>query len=156
MCYSSFTQLSALQKMTLHYKGVQIELLDGSDLSRSIYKNTKTKDILDNVFQILNLIERDYFAIYFINPQTDERVWLKSNKSVWTQIVRILEPPYQLYFGVKFFPFEPMLLQEDLTIYMIYLQIRKEVKESRMICSENERADILALILQAEGGKIFV
>ena len=142
--------------MSLNYKGVQIELLDGSDLARSIFKRTKTKELLENIFQLINIIEKDYFGLYYTNLQTDDRVWLKNNDSVWTQIVKILDPPYQLFFGVKYFPYDPLLLQEDITLYMMYLQLRREVKDGRVICSERERAEMLAYILQAEGGIYFI
>lgn len=138
--------------MSLQYRGVQIELLDGSELSRSIYKRTTTREILDNVLSTLSLLEKDYFGLYYISVETDERIWLKSHKSVWGQILKSLEPPYQLYFGVQFFPYDPLVLQEDLTLYLIYLQLRKEVKEGRVICSDGVRAEMLAYVLQAEGG----
>ena len=139
--------------MALTYKGVQIELLDGSDLARSIYKKTKTKEILENVFLMLNLVEKDYFGLYYTKLHTDERVWLYNTKTVWSQIVKVMDPPYQLYFGVKFYPYDPLLLQEDITLYMMYLQLRKEVVEGRLICSDAERGEMLAYIFQAEGGK---
>jgi len=62
-----------------------------------------------------------------------------------------LNPPYQLYFGVKYFPYDPLLLQEDISLYMMYLQLRREVKDGRVICSESERGELLAYIFQAEG-----
>lgn len=138
----------------INYKVVQIELLDGSDVSRSIYKRTKTKEILENIFQMLNIIEKDFFGLYFINMQTDSRIWLKNNDTIWSQIVKAMEPPYQMYFGVKYFPYDPLLLQEDITLYMMYLQLRREVKDGRAICSEHERAEMLAHILQAEAGNL--
>ena len=142
------------EAISINYKVIQIELLDDSDISRSIYKKTKTKEILENVFQMVDLIERDYFGLYFVNMQTDERVWLKPNESIWNQIVKQIEPPYQMYFGVKYFPYDPLLLQEDLTLYMMYLQLRRDIKDGRCICSEDERAEMLAHILQAEAGII--
>lgn len=137
----------------LNYKGIQIELLDGSDVSRSIYKRTKTKEILENIFQMLNIIEKDFFGLYFINLQTDVRIWLKNSETIWSQVVKVMEPPYQVFFGVKYFPYDPLLLQEDITLYMMYLQLRREVKDGRVICSEHERAEMLAHILQAEAGE---
>lgn len=137
--------------MALNYKAIQIELLDGSDIARSIYKKTKTQEILENVFMMLNLIEKEYFGLYYIKVQTDERVWLNLNETVWSQITKVLNPPYQLYFGVKYFPYDPLLLQEDISLYMMYLQLRREVKDGRVICSESERGELLAYIFQAEG-----
>ena len=141
--------------MSLNYKGIQIELLDGSELARSIYKNTKTKEILESIFQLINVVEKDYFGLYYTNLQTEDRVWLKNDEAIWSQIVKVLDPPYQMFFGVRYFPYDPLLLQEDITLYLMYLQLRREVKDGRVICSDKERAEILAYILQAEGGMLF-
>ena len=138
--------------MALNYKAVQIELLDGSDLARSIYKKTKTKEILENVFLMLNLLEKEYFGLYYSKLYNDERVWLDNSRTVWSQIVKIMDPPYQLYFGVKYYPYDPLLLQEDITLYMMYLQLRREVVDGRLLCSVVERGELLAYICQAEGG----
>ena len=148
--------VNTMQAIGINYKVIQIELLDDSDLSRNIFKKTKTKEILENVFQIIDIIEKEYFGLYFKNLQTDERVWLKPSETVWSQIVKAMEPPYQLYFGVKYFPFDPLSLQEDVTLYMMYLQLRRDIKDGRCICSDHERAEMLAHILQAEAGKWFV
>lgn len=131
---------------------MQIELLDGNDITRSLYKRTKTKEILENIFQLLNIIEKDYFGLYYTHLETDDRVWLKPNSTIWSQIVKLFDPPYQLYFGVKYYPYDPLLLQEDITLYMMYLQLRREVKDGKVVCSEVERAEMLSYILQAEGG----
>ncbi|XP_066914034.1 FERM domain-containing protein 3-like [Clytia hemisphaerica] len=144
--------VNTVQSIGINYKVIQIELLDDSDLSRNIFKKTKTKEILENVFQIIDIIEKEYFGLYFKNLQTDERMWLKPSGTVWSQIVKVMEPPYQLYFGVKYFPFDPLSLQEDVTLYMMYLQLRRDIKDGRCICSDHERAEMLAHILQAEAG----
>lgn len=145
--------VSNIQTIGINYKVVQIELLDDSDVSRNIFKKTKTSEILDSVFQMVDIIEKEYFGLYFKNLQTDERIWLKASQPVWSQIVKLIEPPYQLYLGVKYFPFDPLMLQEDITLYMMYLQLRRDIKDGRCICSEHERAEMLAYILQAEAGK---
>ena len=138
----------------MSYKELQIELLDGSDLAKSIFKNTKTIKILESIFEILNIIEKDYFGIYLFDLNTDKKIWLKNNASVWAQIVKVIDPPYQLYFGVRYYPSDLILIEEDITLYMIYLHLRKEVKNGRVICSEEERSKMLAYILQAEGGVV--
>ena len=146
--------VTTMQAIGINYKVVQIELLDDSDVSRNIFKKTKTEEILESVFRMVDVIEKEYFGLYFKNLQTDERIWLKPSQPVWSQIVKRIEPPYQLYFGVKYFPFDPLMLQEDITLYMMYLQLRRDIKDGRCICSEHERAEMLAHILQAEAGKI--
>ena len=138
--------------MSSHYRGIQINLLDDSELARSIYKRTKTKEILDNIFTTLSVIEKHYFGLYYLSAESGKRMWLKDDKSIWSQIVKTLEPPYLLYFGVRFYPHDPLMLQEDITLYLVYLQLRREIKAGKVICSEGERADMIAYILQSEGG----
>ena len=129
-------------------------MLDGTDLARSIYSKTKAKELVDNILQMLNIVEKDYFGLYYMERER-ERYWLKLNERVWPQI-KHLDPPYQLYFGMQYYPYDPTLLKEEVTTYQVYLQLRKDVIEGRIVASDSDRAEMCAYILQAEKGTVFL
>ena len=97
---------------------------------------------------MLNVAEKDYFGLYY--TLDSRRNWLQLKQKIWPQI-RHLDPPYQLHFGMQFYPRNPVLLQEEMTTYLMYLQLKKDVIEDRLILTEQDRSEICAYILQAEG-----
>ena len=130
------------------YKAIEVGLLDGTKIARSIYKPSKAIDLVDNLLQMFNVVEKDYFGLFYLYDR--QRKWLDLKKKIWPQI-RHLDPPYQIHFGMQFLPRDPSLLQEDITKYLMFLQLRRNVLEDRLITNEKQRAELCAFILQAEG-----
>eukprot|EP00794_Sanderia_malayensis_P011427 gene11427-12618_t len=135
-------------KFSSSYKAIQIGLIDGTHIARSIYKRSKVIELIENILQMFNVVEKDYFGLYFLSDEN--RKWLRLNKKIWPQIQH-LAPPYQLYFGMKFYPRDPILLQEEITTYLMYLQLKKDVIENRLFITDRNRAEMCAYILRAEG-----
>ncbi|XP_072372758.1 FERM domain-containing protein 3 isoform X3 [Scyliorhinus torazame] len=76
--------------------------------------------------------------------------WLEPNKSVVKQMKS--QPPYTMCFRVKFYPREPMKVKEELTRYLLYLQIKRDIFHGRLLCSLSDAASLGAYTLQAELG----
>ncbi|XP_056274233.1 FERM domain-containing protein 3 [Pseudoliparis swirei] len=55
-------------------------------------------------------------------------------------------------FRVKFYPHEPMKIKEELTKYLLYLQLKRDVYHGRLLCPFAEAAYLGACIIQAELG----
>ena len=130
------------------YKAIQVGLLDGTTIARSISKHSKAVELVDNLLQMFNVAEKDYFGLFYLSDR--QRKWLDLKKKIWPQI-RQLDPPYQIHFGMQFYPRDPSLLQEEITTYLMFLQLRKDVIEDRLIVHEIDRAEMCAFVLQAEG-----
>uniref|UniRef100_A0A8C6T7V8 FERM domain containing 3 n=1 Tax=Neogobius melanostomus TaxID=47308 RepID=A0A8C6T7V8_9GOBI len=90
-----------------------IRLLDDSEISCSIQRDTKGQYLLDHVCNHYNLMEKDYFGIRYVDPEK-QRHWLKPNKAVVRQM-KSAQQPYTMCFRVKFYPHEPMKIKEELT-----------------------------------------
>uniref|UniRef100_A0A3Q4MPG4 FERM domain containing 3 n=1 Tax=Neolamprologus brichardi TaxID=32507 RepID=A0A3Q4MPG4_NEOBR len=71
-------------------------------------------------------------------------------------IVSFLSPaaqqPYTMCFRVKFYPHEPMKIKEELTRYLLYLQLKRDIYHGRLLCPFAEAAYLGACIIQAELG----
>nr|XP_028572072.1 FERM domain-containing protein 3-like [Podarcis muralis] len=61
-------------------------------------------------------------------------------------------PPYTMCFRVKFYPHEPLKIKEELTRYLLYLQIKRDIFHGRLLCSFSDAAFLGACIVQAEFG----
>ncbi|CAH2294222.1 FERM domain-containing 3 [Pelobates cultripes] len=61
-------------------------------------------------------------------------------------------PPYTMCFRVKFYPHEPLKIKEELTRYLLYLQIKRDIFHGRLLCSFADAAFLGACIVQAEIG----
>ncbi|KAF3851167.1 hypothetical protein F7725_012939 [Dissostichus mawsoni] len=127
-----------------------IRLLDDSEISCSIQRDTKGQFLLDHVCNHYNLLERDYFGIRYVDPEK-QRHWLEPNKPVVRQM-KSAHQPYTMCFRVKFYPNEPMKIREELTRYLLYLQLKRDIYHGRLLCPFAEAAYLGACIIQAELG----
>uniref|UniRef100_A0A7N8XDK3 FERM domain containing 3 n=1 Tax=Mastacembelus armatus TaxID=205130 RepID=A0A7N8XDK3_9TELE len=62
------------------------------------------------------------------------------------------QQPYTMCFRVKFYPHEPMKIKEELTRYLLYLQLKRDIYHGRLLCPFAEAAYLGACIVQAELG----
>ncbi|KAF2354392.1 Protein of unknown function DUF4817 [Trinorchestia longiramus] len=60
--------------------------------------------------------------------------------------------PLLLCFRVKFYPCEPLQLQEEVSRYQLFLQLRRDLMHGRLYCQQADAAHLAALLLQAELG----
>ncbi|XP_015229741.1 FERM domain-containing protein 3 isoform X2 [Cyprinodon tularosa] len=127
-----------------------IRLLDDSEISCTIQKETRGQFLLDHVCNHYNLLERDYFGIRYVDPDK-QRHWLEPNKPVVKQM-KSAQQPYTMCFRVKFYPHEPMKIKEELTRYLLYLQLKRDIYHGRLLCPFAEAAYLGACIIQAELG----
>ncbi|XP_061623914.1 FERM domain-containing protein 3 [Phyllopteryx taeniolatus] len=124
-----------------------IRLLDDSEISCSIQRDTKGQFLFERVCNHYNLLEKDYFGIRYVDPEK-QRHWLEPNKAVVRQMKSL--QPFIMCFRVKFYPHEPMKIKEELTRYLLYLQLKRDVYHGRLLCPFAEAAYLGACIVQAE------
>ncbi|XP_023658704.1 FERM domain-containing protein 3 isoform X2 [Paramormyrops kingsleyae] len=126
-----------------------VRLLDDSEISCSIQRDTKGQFLLDHVCNHYSLLEKDYFGIRYVDLQK-QRHWLEPNKTITKQMKA--QPPYTMCFRVKFYPYEPMKIKEELTRYLLYLQLKRDIYHGRLLCPFADAAYLGACIVQAELG----
>uniref|UniRef100_A0A803TBU2 FERM domain-containing protein 3 n=1 Tax=Anolis carolinensis TaxID=28377 RepID=A0A803TBU2_ANOCA len=118
-------------------------------ISCHIQKETKGQFLIDHVCNHYSLLEKDYFGIRYVDPEK-QRHWLEPNKAICKQMKS--HPPYTMCFRVKFYPHEPMKIKEELTRYLLYLQIKRDIFHGRLLCAFSDAAYLGACIVQAELG----
>ncbi|XP_069618876.1 FERM domain-containing protein 3 isoform X1 [Ranitomeya imitator] len=126
-----------------------VRLPDDSEICCNIQKETKGQFLIDHICNHYSLLEKDYFGIRFVDPEK-QRHWLDPNKPISKQMKS--HPPYTMCFRVKFYPHEPLKIKEELTRYLLYLQIKRDIFHGRLLCSFADAAFLGACIVQAEIG----
>ncbi|XP_043777639.1 FERM domain-containing protein 5 isoform X1 [Muntiacus reevesi] len=126
-----------------------VRLLDDSEYTCTIQRDAKGQYLFDLLCHHLNLLEKDYFGIRFVDPDK-QRHWLEFTKSVVKQLRS--QPPFTMCFRVKFYPADPVALKEEITRYLVFLQIKRDLYHGRLLCKTSDAALLAAYILQAEIG----
>jgi hypothetical protein len=119
-------------------------------LKRCKQRKTRGQSILEEVCNHVNLIEKDYFGLWFLEAD-GARCWLEAEKKVLKQFARSAEHPVTLNFEVKFYP-DPTQLQEDITRYFLFQQVRRDVLNGRLPCSSVTQALLGSYNIQSELG----
>uniref|UniRef100_A0A3B5QSK8 Erythrocyte membrane protein band 4.1 like 2 n=1 Tax=Xiphophorus maculatus TaxID=8083 RepID=A0A3B5QSK8_XIPMA len=125
-----------------------VTLLDGTDFTCEVEKRAKGQYLFFKVCEHLNLLEKDYFGLMY-KDNHDEKCWLDPTKEIKRQI---RSNNWQFAFGVKFYPPDPSQLTEDITRYLLCLQLREDVASGRLPCSFVTHALLGSYTLQAELG----
>ncbi|XP_074593954.1 uncharacterized protein LOC141849499 isoform X2 [Brevipalpus obovatus] len=126
----------------------KVILLDGAEFECKVNRRTKGVEIFDQIADHLNLLEKDYFGLSF-RDQEDVRTWLILDRKVSKQI---RNAAWVFHFEVKFYPPDPSLLQEDITRYLLCLQVRNDILSCRLPCSMVTYSLLGSYLVQSELG----
>lgn len=128
----------------------RVVLLDGTDISVDVRKKAVGEELYNQVIRFhLDLVEEDYFGLQFMDANQVPH-WLDKTKAIKKQ-VRI-GPPYTFHFRVKFYSSEPNMLQEELTRYQFFLQLKQDILSGKLPCPFDVAVQIAAFALQSELG----
>ncbi|KAK7913644.1 hypothetical protein WMY93_013855 [Mugilogobius chulae] len=126
-----------------------VRLLDDSEYTCTIQRDAKGQYLFDLICHHLNLLEKDYFGIRYVDPDK-QRHWLEFSKSIAKQMKS--QPPFTMCLRVKFYPPDPAALKEEITRYLVFLQVKRDLYHGRLLCKTSDAALLAAYILQAEIG----
>uniref|UniRef100_A0A8C7MGH3 FERM, ARHGEF and pleckstrin domain-containing protein 2 n=1 Tax=Oncorhynchus kisutch TaxID=8019 RepID=A0A8C7MGH3_ONCKI len=129
-------------------RGLQLRV-QGLDDTQEFYDLESRADgqtLLSDVFRRSNLMESDYFGLEFQNMQMSWVLFL-------TSCLFVSGPMNTLFrLSVKFFPPDPGQLQEEYTRYLFSLQMKRDLLEGRLSCTENTASLLASHLLQSEIG----
>ncbi|XP_033931657.1 band 4.1-like protein 2 isoform X6 [Pseudochaenichthys georgianus] len=140
--------LRLVRKNKMKLAVCRVTLLDGTDFTCEVEKRAKGQFLFFKVCEHLNLMEKDYFGLAYIDSH-EHKCWLDPTKEIKRQI---RSNNCQFAFSVKFYPPDPSLLTEDITRYLLCLQLREDVASGRLPCSFVTHALLGSYTLQAEAG----
>ncbi|XP_034436736.1 band 4.1-like protein 2 isoform X12 [Hippoglossus hippoglossus] len=140
--------LRLVRKSKMKLVVCHVSLLDGTDFTCEVEKRAKGQYLFFKVCEHLNLMEKDYFGLTYKDSH-EQRCWLVPTKEIKRQIC---SNNWQFSFNAKFYPPDPSLLTEDITRYLLCLQLREDVASGRLPCSFVTHALLGSYTLQAEFG----
>ncbi|CAG2188451.1 unnamed protein product [Mytilus edulis] len=121
----------------------KVIFLDETDQLFPFKSSHKGLSLLDKVFSYLNLEEKDYFGLRYLDT-SDQTHWLDPFKSLSSQL-KLCNTPYILYFGVKFYPADPCKVREEITRYQFFLQVKRDILQGRLPLTFDEATELFAL-----------
>eukprot|EP00794_Sanderia_malayensis_P004851 gene4851-5488_t len=123
--------------------------LDGTELSIEVKKNSLGAALFTKVVTNLDIVDKEYFGLRFINARTSSKCWLNLHKSIKKQLgIGSLE----FQFAVKFYEPEPDRNLDEYTRYLLYLQLREDIVYGRLRCSPRIYTLLGSFTAQAEFG----
>uniref|UniRef100_A0A673AZF0 FERM domain-containing protein n=1 Tax=Sphaeramia orbicularis TaxID=375764 RepID=A0A673AZF0_9TELE len=126
----------------------KVELLDGTVFSCTMEKRSRGVLLFEKVCEHINLLERDYFALNFRDADNNKN-WLDPAKEMKKQVRGV---PWNFSFNVKFYPPDPAQLSEDITRYLLCLQLRQDIISGRLPCSFATHTVLGSYTVQSELG----
>ncbi|KAL8616643.1 hypothetical protein ACOMHN_031625 [Nucella lapillus] len=133
-----------------------VRFLDDEPMYFTFKKDTIGQWLVDRVAEKLNLMEKDYFGLRYIDSDK-QRHWLDPLKTVYKQMKGIT--PMVLCLRVKFYAEDPTKLREEITRhddvcyrYYMFLQLRRDLHHGRLLCSPDDAVYLAAYIVQSEVG----
>ncbi|KAF5403896.1 hypothetical protein PHET_02558 [Paragonimus heterotremus] len=145
----------------------KIRLLD--DAQPPLEFEISKKDLGRHLFSLVcnaigNLAECDYFGLRYTDKHS-QRQWIDLDRSVYKQLkgnyffsrkrLFCLKGchSFNMSFRLKHYPSDPVKdLKQELTRYLVYLQVRRDLTQGRLLCPSPMVATIGALVAQAELG----
>lgn len=128
---------------------IRVQGLDDAQEFYDLEAKADGQTLLNDVYRRINLIESDYFGLEFQNVQMNW-VWLEPTKLIVKQVRRPMNTHFRL--SVKFFPPDPGQLQEEFTKYLFSLQMKRDLMEGLLNCTENTAALLASHLVQSEIG----
>ncbi|KAL3868986.1 hypothetical protein ACJMK2_041729 [Sinanodonta woodiana] len=128
----------------------RVTLLDGNTFEpKDIDKSADGFVLFDKVCRHLDLVESDYFGLSY-RDDSGKRFWLDGSKKIAKQVKG---GTWVFEFNVKFYPPDPNGgFKEDLSRYLLCLQLRVDIFNGRLPCSFVTYALLGSYTVQSELG----
>ncbi|KAM4690805.1 tyrosine-protein phosphatase non-receptor type 21 [Rhinophrynus dorsalis] len=128
----------------------RIQLLNNEFVEFTLSVESSGQECLEAVAQRLELREVTYFSLWYYNKQNIQR-WVDLEKPLKKQLDKYaLEPT--VYFGVVYYVPSVTQLQQEITRYQYYLQLKKDILEGKIPCTLEQAVQLAGLAVQADFG----
>ncbi|KAM4662602.1 tyrosine-protein phosphatase non-receptor type 21 [Discoglossus pictus] len=128
----------------------RIQLLNNEFVEFTLSVESSGQECLEAVAQRLELREVTYFSLWYYNKQNQQR-WVDLEKPLKKQLDKYaLEPT--VYFGVVYYVPSVSQLQQEITRYQYYLQLKKDILDGKISCTLEQAVQLAGLAVQADFG----
>lgn len=138
--------------LSKNYFVTRIQLLDNTVIECTLSVESTGQECLEAVAQRLELRETHYFGLWFHGKtQAPAQRWVELEKALKKQLDKYGNEPL-LFFGVMFYVPNVSLLEQEVTRYQYYLQLKKGVLDGRLHCTVEQGIRLAGLAVQADFG----
>ena len=133
---------------------VRITHLDNTSIDYRFDKSTTGSECLIHAATKFKIKQPNYFSLKFKSVRGKRR-WLYMNKSIKKQIEKYsldCLTDCSLSLEIKFFPVSVHQIEDEVTRYLFYLQLKMDILDGRLACSADEAIKLAAYSVQAEFG----
>ncbi|XP_060637424.2 tyrosine-protein phosphatase non-receptor type 3 isoform X2 [Anolis sagrei] len=127
-----------------------VHFLDGSLRSFKVNKQDIGQVLLDLTFNHMGVTEKEYFGLQHCEESAVSPRWLESDKPIRKQLKG--GSPCSLYFRVRFFMPDPNTLQQEKNRHLIFLQLKADILEGRLLCPVNSAVVLASYAVQSQLG----
>ncbi|KAL7298267.1 hypothetical protein TKK_0008619 [Trichogramma kaykai] len=129
-----------------------IELLDSTTIECTLNVNSLGQECLENVTSRVALGQPEYFSLcYVCRHGTPSPRWVDLDKPLKKQLEKDSEG-FNLYLRVIFYITDVNYIQDDMTRYHYYLQLKSDILEDKIRCNAQVAVLLAAYSMQAEFG----
>ncbi|VEN49341.1 unnamed protein product [Callosobruchus maculatus] len=132
---------------------ISVEILDGTSVECTLSSESTGQDCLDVVCQKLGLNQPKFFGLQYVSRNGENNLsWLELDRPIKRQLDKYarglyvhLRVMYYVISGVK-------LLNDEVTRYHYFLQLKQDVIEGRIACTPQQAVELAGYSMQAEFG----
>ncbi|XP_071641566.1 tyrosine-protein phosphatase non-receptor type 14 [Temnothorax longispinosus] len=128
-----------------------VELLDATSIECTLSIDSVGQECLDNVTQRLGLGQPEYFSLRYVCRSTSSLRWVDMDKPLKRQLEKEAKS-LTLYLRVMFYIVDVQLIQDEMTRYHYYLQLKNDVLENKIHCNYRQACVLASYSMQAEFG----
>ncbi|XP_033610605.1 tyrosine-protein phosphatase non-receptor type 14 isoform X3 [Cryptotermes secundus] len=130
-----------------------VELLDGTSIECTLSAESSGRECLDNVCQRLGLQQPEFFGLRYLSRHAQQPVprWVEMDRPLKRQLDKHARDQ-NLFLRVMYYVSGVNLLNDEMTRYHYFLQLKKDVIDGRMSCDTKQAVLLASYSMQAEFG----
>ncbi|KAG9433958.1 protein unc-79 isoform X9 [Apis mellifera carnica] len=129
-----------------------IELLDTTSIECTLSIDSLGQECLDNITQRLGLGQPEFFGLRYISRHDSPSPrWVDMDKPLKKQLEKEAKN-FSLYLRVMYYVTDVQLIQDEMTRYHYYLQLKSDILEGRIQCNSRQATLLASYSMQAEFG----
>ncbi|XP_034943965.1 tyrosine-protein phosphatase non-receptor type 14 [Chelonus insularis] len=129
-----------------------VELLDQTSIECTLGVDSLGQECLENITQRLGLGQPEFFGLKYICRHGEPTArWVDMDKPLKKQLEKEAKS-FNIYLRIMYYITDFQLIQDEMTRYHYYLQLKNDLLEGRIQCNSRQAALLTSYSMQAELG----
>ncbi|XP_044258039.1 tyrosine-protein phosphatase non-receptor type 21 [Tribolium madens] len=132
---------------------ISVEMLDATNVECTLSSESTGQDCLDVVCQKLGLNQPKFFGLQYVSRNSENTFyWVELDRPIKRQLDKYAGNLY-VYLRVMYYIISGVrLLNDEVTRYHYFLQLKMDVIEGRISCTPQQAVELASYSMQAEFG----